>query len=142
MDIAEFDRMRRSELTIVYTLTATAPIETPSQHSCVFTVNTGNRQVVSPSPLVSELLTGELQALKEEVQGEKTLRAQAEKNTQEVSWKGGRIEVDFESMLGGLSVNSCTHRKDFGYQLKNKKIAFVPQVVICFILFVCLFASF
>ena len=87
---------------------------------------------------MSELLTGELQALKEEVQGEKTLRAQAEKNTQEVSWKGGRIEVDFESMFGGLSVNSCTHRKVFGNQLKNKKIAFVPQVVICFILFVFL----
>lgn len=103
----------------------------------MFTVNTGSRQVVSPPhTLVSELLTGELQALKEEVQGEKTLRAQAEKNTQEVSWKGGRIEVDFESMFGGLSVNSCTHRKVFGYQLNNKKIAFVPQVVICFILFV------
>ena len=84
---------------------------------------------------MSELLTGELQALKEEVQGEKTLRAQAEKNTQEVSWKGGRIEVDFESVLGGLSVNSCTHRMVFGYQLNNKKIAFVPQVVICFICF-------
>ena len=39
--------------------------------------------------LVSEQLTGELQALGEEMQSEKTLRAQAEKDAQEVRWKGG-----------------------------------------------------